>query len=115
VRARFRANGLCFRSSAGRMAGITDGTSTTIATGERGAFSTQTAWAGVMTGGTARTTPGAPVTSSVVEPARVMALGYCKRPSNDSGAEPYDYFSPHDNVINFAFADGSVHNLSQNV
>jgi prepilin-type processing-associated H-X9-DG protein len=30
------------------------------------------------------------------------------RSLNSPNAEPYDYFSPHPGVVNFAFADGSV-------
>jgi prepilin-type N-terminal cleavage/methylation domain-containing protein/prepilin-type processing-associated H-X9-DG protein len=104
-------NGVFFRNSRVRIADIIDGTSNTLAVGERGAFFTQTPWAGVMTGGTARTTPGAPVYGAVVEPASVMALAYCKRPLNDPRAEPYDYFSPHGAVCHFLYADGSVHGL----
>jgi prepilin-type processing-associated H-X9-DG protein len=91
---------------------ILDGTSTTLAIGERAALFTWTPWAGVMTGGTARTTAGAPVFTSVVEPAPVMTLAYCKRPLNSPTSEPYDFFSPHDAVVNFLFADGSVKGLA---
>jgi prepilin-type N-terminal cleavage/methylation domain-containing protein len=105
-------NGIYYRNSAIRIAEVQDGLSTTIAFGERGAFFTKTPWAGVMTYGTARTTPGAPVYSAVVEPAPVMTLAYCKRPLNDPIAEPYDYFSPHPQVWQFAAADGSARAVS---
>jgi prepilin-type processing-associated H-X9-DG protein len=105
-------NGAFFRNSRIRFADILDGTSNTLAIGERGAFFTQTPWAGVMTGGTARTTPGAPVYSAISEPAPVMALAYAKRPLNSPLSEPYDFFSPHSAVINFLFCDGSAHTLS---
>ena len=31
-----------------------------------------------------------------------------RRTLNDEYSEPYDFFSPHPGVVNFAFADGSV-------
>jgi prepilin-type N-terminal cleavage/methylation domain-containing protein len=105
-------NGIYYRNSAVRIADVTDGLSNTLAVGERGAFFTQTPWAGVVTNGTARTTPGAPVYASTVEPAPVLALAYCKRAPNDANSEPYDFFSPHRQVCHFQFADGSVQALS---
>jgi len=108
----FVGNGIFYCNSQTRLTDILDGTSITLAIGERAALFTWTPWAGVMTGGTARTTAGAPVFTSVVEPAPVMTLAYCKRSLNSPYAEPYDFFSPHDAVVNFLFADGSVKGLA---
>jgi prepilin-type processing-associated H-X9-DG protein len=106
-------NGVLFRNSKVRIADITDGTSNTFMIGERASLFTQTPWAGVMTGGTARTTPGAPVFVSVVEPAPTMVLARIGRKSlNDPLSEPYDFFTPHPSKGAFAFADGSVHLVS---
>jgi hypothetical protein len=33
------------------------------------------------------------------------------RPLNDPWSEPYDFFSPHQAVVQFVFADGSVRAL----
>ncbi len=102
-------NGIFFRNSSVRLSDVTDGTSNTLAIGERGALFTQTPWAGVVTDGTACTTPGAPVYAATVDPAPVMALAYCKRALNSPLSEPYDFFSPHREVCHFLLADGSVH------
>ena len=73
---------------------------------------TQTPWAGVMTGGTARTTPGAPVYTSIAEMAPTMTLARIgNRQFNDRYSEPYDFFSPHSGTLQFLFADGSVHSI----
>jgi prepilin-type N-terminal cleavage/methylation domain-containing protein/prepilin-type processing-associated H-X9-DG protein len=108
-------NGVFFRNSHIAVKDITDGTSCTLAIGERASMLTQTPWAGVMWIGTARTTPGAPVYLSVVELAPTMVMAHVgSHALNDSLTEPYDFFSPHGDVVNFAFADGSVHALSVN-
>jgi prepilin-type N-terminal cleavage/methylation domain-containing protein len=108
-----QGNGVFYRNSKVRLEDITDGTSNTLAVGERGAFFTQTPWAGVMTGGTARTTPDAPVYRSIAESAPVMVMARIgNKPLNDSYCEPYDFFSPHPNQVLFALADGSVRGLN---
>jgi prepilin-type N-terminal cleavage/methylation domain-containing protein len=105
-------NGLFARNSKIRIGDVTDGTSTTLAIGERPALFTQTPWAGVMMGGTCRTTPGAPVYLSIIEQAPSMVLARIgARLLNDRYSEPYDFFSPHGGVVQFVFADGAVHAL----
>jgi prepilin-type N-terminal cleavage/methylation domain-containing protein/prepilin-type processing-associated H-X9-DG protein len=105
--------GIFYRNSRVRLADVTDGASATLALGERAALFTQTPWAGVMTGGTVRTTPGAPVFTSSYELAPTMVLARVgNKPLNDPHCEPYDFFSPHGEVVHFLFADGSVHALT---
>jgi prepilin-type N-terminal cleavage/methylation domain-containing protein len=108
-----RGTGAFFRNSHTRITDISDGTSCTLLVGERGALFAQGPWAGVMTGGTIRTTPGAPVYSSVTDLAPVMVLARVwNKPLNSPYSQPPDFFSPHAQVVQFLFADGSVHALS---
>jgi hypothetical protein len=109
-------SGLFQRNSHHRMRDIRDGTGVTIAFGERGCILAKAPWAGVMTGGTCRTTAGAPVYSSVVEKAPSMALARMgNRSLNSPYSEPYDFFSAHPEIVLFAFADGAVHALSSDI
>jgi prepilin-type N-terminal cleavage/methylation domain-containing protein/prepilin-type processing-associated H-X9-DG protein len=110
------SNGTFWRNSVVRLRDITDGTSNTFAIGERAALLVQSSWAGVMSGGTTRTTPGAPVYTSIVELAPTMVLARINNKTlNSPFSEPYDFFSPHGSVVQFAFADGSVRALSAGV
>lgn len=109
-------NGLFQRNSGIRIGDIRDGSSNTIAVGERSALFAKAPWVGVMTYGTVRTTPGAPVFTSTVELAPAMALSRVgSRPLNSRYCEPYDYFSGHTDIVNFLFADGSVRGLSTSI
>lgn len=106
-------NGLFQRNSRVRLRDIVDGQSTTIAVGERAALFAKAPWAGVISGGTVRTTPGAPVFTSTVELAPAMALSRMgNRSLNSPFSEPYDFFSGHADIAYFLFADGSVRSLT---
>jgi hypothetical protein len=109
-------NGLFQRNSRIRYADVPDGLSQTLAIGERAGMFAKTPWAGAMTGGTVRTTPGAPVYTSIVELAPAMVLARIgNRSLNSPFSEPYDFFSPHGSVVFFVFADGSVQGLTSSL
>ena len=107
-------NGLFSRNSKVRLTDITDGTSNTIAIGERASLFTQTPWAGAVSLGTTRVQPGAPTSSAgAIEDAATQTLVHVAvHTLNDRAADPEDFFSPHDNVVQFVFADGSVRSIS---
>ncbi len=106
-------DGIFYRNSRVRIADVADGTSNTFALGERSALFVKAPWAGAITGGSARTTPGAPVYYSMIHPPQVMPLARIgRKPLMDYYVEPYDFFSPHPGAIQFLLADGSARLVS---
>jgi prepilin-type processing-associated H-X9-DG protein len=111
-----QGNGLLMRNSRFRIQDVPDGLSNTLALGERCAMLVRTPWAGVMTVAYAVTTPGAPVYTTITEGAPVLVMArISNRPLLVPNSEPYDFFSAHAGLVQFAFADGSVHALSGDV
>jgi hypothetical protein len=103
-------NGVFSRNSLVRVTDITDGSSNTLAVGERAALLTQTPWAGAVSFGTTRITPGAPVTDpGAVEEAPTQVLAHVAvHTLNDPNSDPEDFYTPHTGAGLFLFADGSV-------
>jgi prepilin-type N-terminal cleavage/methylation domain-containing protein/prepilin-type processing-associated H-X9-DG protein len=105
----FRGTGMFQRNSVFTFDDITDGLGQTLMIGEKAAMAFRAPWAGVYSGGVIETTPGAPLIRSVMHPGPSMVMSrFLSRGLNSPNAEPYDFFSPHPGIVNFAFGDGSV-------
>ncbi len=109
-------NGVMYRNSKTRLPEVSDGASHTLLVGERPALFVQVPWVGAVTGGSVRTTPNAPVYTAVIMPPTTMPMARVGLKSlNDAWSEPYDFFTPHHAVANFAFCDGSVHAIRTSI
>jgi prepilin-type N-terminal cleavage/methylation domain-containing protein len=106
-------NGLFYCNSKIRLEEITDGTSNTLALGERASLFLRTPWVGAVSNAAVRTTPGAPVDYAGIEeaPVQVMAGFWNGKTLNSPISDPYCFFSGHGTIVQFAFADGSVRPL----
>jgi prepilin-type processing-associated H-X9-DG protein len=116
--------GIFYSNSRTSVASITDGTSNTIAVGERShnlSYVTWTArsvdgWLGktsLIEGGTDKFNPSPEECwTQVLGPA---GLEDGTRTPNDAMAHVEDYWSRHAGGVNFLFADGSVHFLKQTI
>jgi prepilin-type N-terminal cleavage/methylation domain-containing protein len=105
-----KGNGVFYRNSRTALGEIPDGTSQTIAVGERAALFARAPWSGAISNGAVWTTPDAPVYVASAQPAQTMVMARVgRKPLNDTWSEAYDFFSPHPTANHFVFCDGSVH------
>jgi prepilin-type N-terminal cleavage/methylation domain-containing protein/prepilin-type processing-associated H-X9-DG protein len=116
--------GIFYRNSATTIAAITDGTSNTLAVGERShnlSYVTWTArtpngWLGVTPpsqGGSDKFNPSPEETwTQIMGPA---GLEDGLRTPNDPEAHVEDYWSMHPGGVNFLWADGSVHFIKSSI
>ncbi len=93
-------DGLFFHNSRLRMADIKDGTSHTLAIGERNSRRGFSTWAGVVTG---------------ADEAMARVVAVADHIPNDQHGHFDDFASEHPSGSNFAFADGAVQLIHENI
>jgi prepilin-type N-terminal cleavage/methylation domain-containing protein/prepilin-type processing-associated H-X9-DG protein len=117
-------NGVFYRNSKVNVLQITDGTSQTLAVGERSASRVWGTWTGSVTGAETPPAPGSP--STVTEEGPALVLGHTGEPlpgpdysdihtPNSAGAHVDDFTSRHPQGVNMLMADGSVRMLTDSI
>jgi prepilin-type processing-associated H-X9-DG protein len=104
-------NGLFMRNRVTNVNSVLDGTSQTIAVGERGACLVMTPWAGAPTNAISRFTPDATVIvgyDAMGQGGELVLAHADQTVPNAPGTGTDDFYSPHLGGIHFLFADGSV-------
>ncbi len=110
-------DGLFFRGSTIRIGDITDGTSSTLAVGERSFRFADSSWVGAVTGSQLAPNPGSGMVIQL-EVAPNYTLGHSGEAYDGPGGTPGEennFSSAHTRGINFVFADGHVRFLTSSV
>jgi prepilin-type processing-associated H-X9-DG protein len=119
-----RGDGLFYQNSRVRFQDVRDGTSQTLAVGERSHNLSYVTWTARTPGGWLHKTSsfegGDDRFIADPEPAFTMVLGPVgiedpPRTPNSIQAHPEDFWSRHSGGVNFLFADGSVHFLKDSI
>lgn len=108
--------GLFFRNSNLSMKDITDGSSNTLAAGERSAKYSETTWIGSVTGSKFATPVGSPLALELNEPSNFVLSHVGEMISGAATPMEINNFSSnHSGIINYLFIDGHVKSLSSSV
>ena len=105
-------DGMLFRTSAVRIADVTDGTSSTLMVGERSFRFAEATWVGAVTGANQVPTPGSPLPLQVNNASNFVLAHTGESVRGPAYPQEINHFtSRHTGGGNFAFADGHVASL----